>query len=133
MPISAGSAVTTNADLFRREFYSHTYNLLPSNLTVKTLFIEAYANECNTCGLVSDPQIMAKLCSNANCSMTLTNNSIKTATAVYADVSLFDPVLLFNYSIIGLQLFSNGENITGIASPKALNGGTTPGMQVIMI
>jgi hypothetical protein len=123
----------TRVEMFRREFYSYTYNTLPQNITVKTAFIQQYVNECEDCNLVIDKEIMVKLCNDESCVSPLTNNSIMVTNTVYAQVGLFDPVLLFNYSIISLQVFANSQDITNTAAIKMLNDGTATSMQVDII
>lgn len=124
------SGTATNIQLFRREFYAYSYNTLPQNITVKTAFIQAYVNECGDCSLTSDNQIMVKLCQDENCISSLTNTTVTTASTVYARVGLFDPLLLFNYSISTLQIYANGEDITSVSNITMINDGTSPSMQV---
>lgn len=127
---TTSAAVTTDVELFRREFYSYSYDLLPSGLTVKTVFIQEYRDQCSDCNLVSDRQIMTKLCLNAVCSSPLSNNSIKSGQQLYVNVGLFDPILLFNYSLQSLQIFSNGLDITNSTTTTALAESTASALQM---
>ena len=99
-------------------------------MTVKTVFIQEYIDQCENCKLTKDKQIMVKLCANSICSSPITNNSIKSGQNLFIDVGLFDQILLFNYSIQNLQLFSNGLDITNTTTKTALTDSTSSSLQL---
>lgn len=121
---------TSSIELFRREFYSYSYDLLPSGLTVKTVFIQEYSDLCETCNLVVNPQIMVKFCTNLQCSSPLTNNTVRSGQSLFANIGLLDQILLFNYTIQSLQLFDNGLDITKSTNKTALTESTGSAVQM---
>lgn len=126
----ATSTSATRVELFRREFYSYSFDLLPSGLTVKTVFLQAYIDQCESCSLQEDSQIMAKLCGDSACASPLTNNSVTGGKAIYVNLGLFDPILLFNFSIQSLQLWDDGQDLTNSTVSSGLADSTGPAMQL---
>lgn len=121
-------APATNAELFKREFFSYSYYV--GTFMVKSIFVESFTSDCLNCNLMTSPELMMKICNTSDCSPGLVNSSVLIKTTVYVIVAFSDPVILFNSSVQDIRIFASGSEVTN-STITEITGGTTPAKMVV--
>lgn len=121
-------APATNAELFKREFFSYSYYV--GTFLIKSIFVESFTSDCLNCNLMTSSEIMIKICNTSDCSPGLVNSSVLIRTTVYVIVAFSDPVILFNSSVQDIRIFASGTEVTN-SSITDVTGGTTPARMVV--